>query len=616
VPGLDPSWQAALNIAAQERLEFGTEVVFTSGPLGFLKTDYLFFAWPGRLAALYGFCVQLALSLSLLWAARRSFPLWVAFPLVVAAALLIPNPFLAAEAAMVVVVLVWCLVALGADAPQWSRRLVVLGGGPVAAIEVLATLNTGVTVLALLLVTVVAMEGERGRNIALFVGLFASSLLALWLAAGQDAGAVGEFLEGAVSIVSGYSSSMIVEDPAREFDHALAPALVAVLLAGGWISTRSLPRARRVAIVVLLSIVGFTSLKEGLVRHDVFHAVVFYSTVLGGLLALRWPRELRVPAVIVAGAVIAVMLTADLAGFPRANPIENATDGVSTVGRLVSTAERDRFLSEAGRSMREAYGLDRRTLELVRGRRVAVYPQEIGAAWAYGLEWDPLPVVQAYSAYTEELDSRNAEELASPNGPQLILRQNVAPIDSRYQGFESPAAMKAMLCNFEPLRTTQRWQVLGRVPDRCAEPTPLETVETTYGRPVKIPRAGPGRVVVARVRGLPADGLERLVTLLYRSRTREVAFDRRHGHRLVPGTAENGLLVEAPPRIDFPGPFAIAPKARAITFYKGGEASSDAIMVEFESMRVEPGIPSETPHPRRSESPGNADRPRYTSAFA
>jgi hypothetical protein len=587
VPGLDPSWQAALNIAAQERLEFGREVVFTSGPLGFLKSHYLYFAWPGRLAALYGFGVQLALALSLLWAARRSFPLWIALPLAVFGVLLIPNPFLAAQTAMVVVVLVWCLAALDGESPGWTRRLVVLGGGPVAAIELLATLNTGLTVLALLAVTVVAIDGERRRNVALFAGGFASSLAALWLAAGQGVGAVGEFLDGALNIVLGYSSSMIAEDPAREFDHVLAPALLAALLVLGWASTRGVPRARRVTMLALLGIVGFTALKEGLVRHDVFHAAVFYATILGVLLALRWPPQLRVPAVAGAAGIIAVALTADLGSFPRANPVDNASDGLSTVERLLSSGERDRFLAEARGSMQEEYGLDRRSLDLVRGRRVAVYPQEIGAAWAYGLEWDPLPVVQAYSAYTEELDSRNAEELANPRGPERILREMVAPIDSRYQGFESPAAMIAMLCNFEPLRTTERWQVLGRVPDRCEEPVPLRTVEAAYGQPVDVPGVDGNRVVVARVHGVQVEGLERLRTLVYRSRTRGVAFDDGFGYRLLPGTASDGLLLAAPRRIDFPAPFAIAPDASTISLYKGGDPP-EQISVEFEAMRVTP----------------------------
>ncbi len=37
---LDPSWSWVLDFAHQKGLQFGTEIVFTHGPLGFLATQY------------------------------------------------------------------------------------------------------------------------------------------------------------------------------------------------------------------------------------------------------------------------------------------------------------------------------------------------------------------------------------------------------------------------------------------------------------------------------------------------------------------------------------------------------------------------------------------------
>ncbi len=37
VDGLDPSWQAGLMMATERGMDFGTEVLFTYGPLGFLS---------------------------------------------------------------------------------------------------------------------------------------------------------------------------------------------------------------------------------------------------------------------------------------------------------------------------------------------------------------------------------------------------------------------------------------------------------------------------------------------------------------------------------------------------------------------------------------------------
>ena len=43
---LDPSWQAVLEFATQKRLQFGSEIIFTYGPLGFLFQPYGFGMFP------------------------------------------------------------------------------------------------------------------------------------------------------------------------------------------------------------------------------------------------------------------------------------------------------------------------------------------------------------------------------------------------------------------------------------------------------------------------------------------------------------------------------------------------------------------------------------------
>jgi hypothetical protein len=91
----------------------------------------------------------------------------------------------------------------------------------------------------------------------------------------------------------------------------------------------------------------------------------------------------------------------------------------------------------------------------------------------------PLPVFQEYNAYTKTLDRVNADALGSRSGPERILHENTqlvdpsyptATIDNRYPTWDPPEKSLAMLCNYVPLQTTARWQVLGRVPDRCGPP--------------------------------------------------------------------------------------------------------------------------------------------------
>jgi hypothetical protein len=115
---------------------------------------------------------------------------------------------------------------------------------------------------------------------------------------------------------------------------------------------------------------------------------------------------------------------------------------------------------------------------------------EATIAWAYPeLGWKPLPVFQAYSAYTHSLDRANADALSAADGPERILAAWFS-IDNRNPGWESPAAMLAMTCRYEEIGVYGGWQVLGRVADRCGPERPLASVVAVVGKAVAVPDPG------------------------------------------------------------------------------------------------------------------------------
>jgi hypothetical protein len=161
-----------------------------------------------------------------------------------------------------------------------------------------------------------------------------------------------------------------------------------------------------------------------------------------------------------------------------------------------------------------------------------------------------------------------------------------------------------MLCNFEPLRTTERWQVLGRVPDRCGEPKPIGTATAAFGERVAVPPAPPGNVVFARVEGAEDTGLRRLVGLATRPGMRKINFDSGGNpsslldgtphtglYTFLPATAGDGLIMSVPPESDAPGPFRLSPGAQGFAIHRGSEAQeepSGEFEVEFFAMPIEP----------------------------
>jgi hypothetical protein len=591
---LDVSSHAGINMAFERGLAHGGDIVFSYGPLGFLKTYLVFYEWPARLAILYGIALHLALCLSLVWAARRNFPLVLAVVVALVAAALLRGDISAAavraDAAVVVLAFLWCVAALDDGAAPWARRIAVFGGGPFAAIEVLAKLNTGLIVLAVVTVAVLAMEGDRRRNTATLAAGFLVPLAVLWFATGQGIGDVGDHVSGSFELVAGYSAGARLEYFAREYDYILAPAMIAVAGGLALISTEGVARLRRGAILLILGIVAFASWKAGVVSHEPFHMATTYSTILGVCLAFRLPR--RPPAVRYlawAGVAVAAVaaFTPAYSGYPLRNPIENVTNGAATLWALAPTGRLADEIDDGRAAMVSGYGVDAEMLTALDGHTVHVDPSEASAVWAYELDWRPLPLFQSYTAWTEELDDRNAEALASPEGPEFVLRHPVNPL-GHYPGFDPPRAMLEMLCNFTPVAANEVWQLLERTPDRCGEPRPLGSATASYGEPIPIPEAPRDSLVIARLEGIQVSGRERVRAFLNRARARHVAFDGGHRYPFVPTTAGDGLLLRAPPGVDYRRPYELVPDAGEMTFYLDSQEPADEITARFFAVPIEP----------------------------
>jgi hypothetical protein len=224
--------------------------------------------------------------------------------------------------------------------------------------------------------------------------------------------------------------------------------------------------------------------------------------------------------------------------------------------------------------MAHHYQLDRATLAMLKGQTVHIDPWETAVAWVYRLNWSPTPVFQGYSAYTSELDRLGANALGSKSGPTRILVENTAltehrpgSIDSRVPAWDPPATALATLCNFHVLRRTRRWEVLGRTTDRCGPPRRIATINTRYGEltHLRVP-SHPG-LLYAKVYGLGVAGVPgRLRSLLYRAPFRYAVINGSATHRVVPGTASDGLLLDAPAGADYPAPFNLSPDVHTLEF--------------------------------------------------
>lgn len=580
-PGLDFSWQAALHMAITNGVTFGNHLVFTYGPLGFLSFPTLWYTHTGALAFGYTVLWRILLVVALLVAARRTYGAIVG----ALVALLIASASATTTGDTTFVTVPFLIFAvLVVDGVRDRRALAALMAlaGAATGVMLLNETSVGIELAALALVMACAARGSRVRHLLVLAAALVAAFLVAWAAAGQDWSALPAYLRGTDQIVSGYAAAMGYEQPGLGWEYPAAWIAFAFGIAGALDMTVGANVRRRCGIVALWIAFCFFEFKEAFVRHDLPHGVVYFIAVMGGILALRWRPQHRRAAFGLTAGLFAFTMAAGASSFASAfDPGRDARSAIDQIGQVLQRSERQR-LSRTGRSLvKGEYPIDPATLGLLYGHTVDVLPDDVAAAWAYDLDWRPLPIFQSYAVYTTALDEDDADALKSNYAPQRILRNADPAIDDRVLAFDEPLTTRTILCRYRQLRSTTGWQVLGREPNRCGPSRLMRVVHARWGQSVPIP-APPNRhsFVYVRIYGVQVGGLESLTALLDKPSERTVILDS-VSYRFVEGTAADGLLLRAARAADYPVPWNFAPDATTIGVAAGGRSPTAGTPITF-----------------------------------
>jgi hypothetical protein len=571
--GLDDSWQAALQMAVHNGVSFGNHFIFTYGPLGFLTVPTLWYTSTGGVAFLYAVLVRTALGAALFVGARRSFGRFGGAAIALLVDCASPYNIGANTAALETVAFLIFAVAV-VDRATTERQIVwalAIAGG-VAGVEVLVKLSTGVELSLLLVLMALGAIGSRRRHLAVGAASALGAMIVGWLATGQNLGELPTYIASSEQIVNGYAAAMGITTPGFGWEYTAGFVAIAFGLLAARQMTRDGSPRRRWSIVGLWVAFCFFEFKESFVRDDVVHSPIFFIGVMGGFLAFSWQRANRLTGLAMIATLFSFAVAARGTSFGSVfTPGPNAGSAVKQLGQMLNGADRDTLINDGRASIQLIYQLDPTTLGLVRGHTVAVEPYEAAAAWAYQLDWRPFPVIQSYSAYTTTLDEDDAHALNSSYAPQRILRNRDPGIDGRYQPFDEPAAMRAMLCRYRQLNMTGAWEVLARGPNLCSAPVLMSTVHAGWGQVIGVPAPpNPHSFVFARISGVQVSGFERLEALVDKPAQRSVLLNGAY-YRLVEGTAGDGLLLRASDGVDYPAPWNLVPQVASIAVSLAGQ---------------------------------------------
>ena len=520
-PGLDESWRAFLTWAFEHGKQFGTEVIFTYGPWGFLlepRGTASIYPWQvlGRLVlAIAGSSGIVLLGLSWIRSAMRRW-IWAAVIVIIA------------EPSVLVPVLLFLGTIPSGVEFRWKRPVLML-------IAFAAGLAACTKFSCFLLVATLMPLMVMRKGLAIIASITGASFLLFWVVAGQGVSNLSAFVSQSIEIARGYSSAMVTGRPWIEL-------LLALLVCG----LPLLQFARRIMPPVSFERLGcfgwlaaceLLIFRHSLIRNDPSH---LYMALVG------------------VGVPIGILLIPLQGGTSRVWPSKwTAVYSILLLGALAGTLSLTRGAVWAGTTVFlesfRLYPVYARELPslLARNRPVPVdagsidvFPGELSYAIRNGLPLRNRPVIQAYSAYTKSLCETNAAFLEGQNAPEAIYFA-LAAIDDHYPTMEDSLAWRSLLTHYAPSSVADGYLVLKhRERPTGYELRPILDRSIRTDESLDVPGV-PGGLVWAELQ-VQRTFMGRLLDLLYRKEKMVLRVEtarRTLDFRLLDETTAGGFLL-------------------------------------------------------------------------
>ncbi len=478
---LDDSWRIALGWFFQHHLQFGRDVIFTYGPLGFLMGN----TYGG---ALFGWMVA--------WTAVKS--------AIFAAVIVAQGRKLRGVSQVVYFVFFLLLGVIYEDALQMiiiallGWELVRRAGGPARRstplillfLALLAIIKFTNLLLATLAVAVAAgLEARRQPRAALRpAAWYLGGFLALWVLCRQNPLHLPAFLWYSWEFSQGYQASMGLPTPPVPFREGVI--VLGALIAYTVLYWRlQADKVRGLAHAAVLGAFIYLNWKHGFVRSD-GHMIGFFICALVPVTgfpvlmedAPRW-RWLQRLLLVPAGILCVLGVRDALPGVVESAAAQLQGNLVSRISNLTHWSAYRRTYDVRLQEQKTQVALPR-VRAAVGQATVDVLGFEQGVALFNGLNYHPRPVFQSYAAFTPGLARLNADFYASARAPEYALLK-IQTVDDRLPSLDDAPLLYLFEHDYEYVLSEKGWQLWRRRADRpdpaTLQPRRLRTVAAALG---------------------------------------------------------------------------------------------------------------------------------------
>jgi hypothetical protein len=515
--GLDTSWRMVISQAADQGLQFGRDIAFTYGPMGYL----LSYTYAGKLFAA-NWTWQIVGNLLIAAGLWRFGTMLSARRMALYYTFLFCFGSMFSDAMLMNFIIVFALMLLRPEFQRWYW----LGGiGAFFAIFSLMKFTSlflcGFIVVA---ATSYFLWHRCRREAAILAGSFAGCFLFGWLAYGQSLLFLPAFFKHGLEVSLGYPGAMAEDAAPLIFIFGLIAAAGAVTYFILYFVTET-DRTKAAYVVLVLSAICLLNWKHGFTRAD-GHVLAHFIPLL--MIACAYPvltQDNRRYGLAKSTALI-VTAGASIGGMATFMPITVTLAPHSWNYRVRDAAFALGHLDENRAELEMAW---KTTAQKVALKYIPAYVERervthLGDDQAYtllnGLNFVPMPTIQSYSAYMPGLNRLDREFLTSPRGPRYVI-QRYRGLQPRLPPLEDSLSQKLLYQSYYYVMEESGlilWERPARLPGGALTSADSESVLAekivAFDEPIAVPDSG-GRPVWAEVDIRPSL-LGRLRQFLYK----------------------------------------------------------------------------------------------------
>lgn len=515
--GGDYNYVAAEIVALREHLQWGTQIVWSFGPLGYFNEPFYMdfnswlIAFTANLVGHVGLFAVIALFLTRI----RARP-WI-YVFVAAVVLLTFDRYAGHDFERFAVLdqkVAIASVLLLYLALETSRRSEAVGLAIVAGLAIAYLfLDKGTFLIAGAgIAAVFIVLSAAQRRLGALVALVASMTLgfiAIWLLAGQSIANIPAYFRTMYEIVAGYTPAMAFTDNPASL-HAMDQVLLTAGLLG--LAALAVAIAARlrdwplVRLALLSAPLVWLQYKNSFARFDENRALEFWAllgVVLGLALAyqvatteLRRPQAWPAAAALVVCLVLVAGLGPYIGGLSETGPMaptfpfpHNLASYRHAAPLLLDPSVRATDDAQVLATMR-LQPLPQDVVDELRAGTVDVVPFDLQEAFGYGFAWDPQPIWLSYSAWTPYLDHLNAQHFSGASAPRFVLF-SAFTIDGRYPLFDEPEAYRVLFQRYQVVALAGNYLVLEQAPSTSLQAeTAAGSASGTLGEWITVPSHG------------------------------------------------------------------------------------------------------------------------------